>query len=53
MVLFSRAFVRKRMISLAATASVAATSFALAEDPSRTHHLHAAMPIRYVADRSE
>jgi hypothetical protein len=53
MVLFSRAFVRKRMISLAATASVAATSFALAEDPSRTHHLHAAMPIRYVADRPD
>jgi uncharacterized protein (DUF305 family) len=38
MVLLSRAFVRKRMISLATTASVAATSFALAQDPTRTHH---------------
>jgi uncharacterized protein (DUF305 family) len=36
MVLFSRAFVRKRMISLATTASVAATSFAFAQDPART-----------------
>jgi uncharacterized protein (DUF305 family) len=39
MVLLSRAFVRKRMISLATTASVAATSFALAQDPTRTHHV--------------
>lgn len=50
MVLFSRAFVRKRMISLATTASVAATSFAFAEDPARTDHVHRAMPIQYVAD---
>jgi uncharacterized protein (DUF305 family) len=53
MVLFSRAFVRKRMISLAATASVTATSFALAEDPTRTCHVLAAMPIQYVADRPD
>jgi uncharacterized protein (DUF305 family) len=53
MVLFSRAFVRKRMISLAATALVTATSFALAEDPTRTCHVLAAMPIRYVADRPD
>jgi uncharacterized protein (DUF305 family) len=39
MVLLSRAFVRKRMISLATTASVSATSFALAQDPTRTHHV--------------
>jgi uncharacterized protein (DUF305 family) len=52
MVLFSRAFIRKRMISLAATASVSATSFALAQDPPRTHHVGAATPIQYVADRS-
>jgi uncharacterized protein (DUF305 family) len=50
MVLFSRSFVRKRMISLATTASVAATSFALAEDPARTDHANRAMPIQYVAD---
>jgi hypothetical protein len=39
MVLLSRAFVRKRVISLATMASVAATSFALAQDPTRTHHV--------------
>jgi uncharacterized protein (DUF305 family) len=53
MVLFSRSFVRKRMISLATTASVAATSFALADDPARTHHFRGAMPIQYVADRPD
>jgi uncharacterized protein (DUF305 family) len=51
MVLFSRAFIRKRVISLATTASVAATSFALAQDPPRTRHLRAAMPVESVADR--
>jgi uncharacterized protein (DUF305 family) len=50
MILFSRSFIRKRMISLATTASVTATSFALAEDSARTDHAHSAMPIRYVAD---
>jgi uncharacterized protein (DUF305 family) len=53
MALFSRAFIRKRMISLAATASVTATSFALAQDPTRTCHVLAAMPIQHVADRSD
>jgi uncharacterized protein (DUF305 family) len=53
MVLFSRAFVRKRMISLATTASVAATSFAFAEDPARTDEIRGAMPIQYVADRPD
>jgi hypothetical protein len=53
MVLFSRSFIRKRMISLATTASVAATSFALAQDPPRTHHVYGAMPIQYVADRPD
>ena len=53
MTLFSRAFIRKRMISLAATASVTATSFALAQDPTRTRHVLAAMPIQYVVDHSE
>ena len=51
MVLFSRSFVRKRVISLATTASVAATSFALAQDPARTHHVRSG--IQYVADRQE
>jgi len=53
MVLFSRAFIRKRVISLATTASVAATSFALAQDPMRAYHVRGAMPIQYVADRSD
>jgi Domain of unknown function (DUF305) len=53
MVLFSRAFIRKRMISLAATASVAATSFALAEDPTRTGHPREGLPIQYVANWSD
>src|SRR6266436_9661827 len=51
MVLFSRTFIRKRVISLATTASVAATSFALAQDPARTHHVRSG--IQYVADRQE
>jgi uncharacterized protein (DUF305 family) len=41
------------MISLAATASVAATSFALAEDPARTGQRHRAVPIQYVTDRPD
>src|SRR5207249_6618260 len=53
MVLFSRAFIRKRVISLATTASVAATSFALAQDPTRAYHVRGAMPIQYVADRPD
>ena len=53
MVLFSRAFIRKRVISLATTASVAATSFALAEDPTKAYHVRGAMPIQYVADRPD
>jgi uncharacterized protein (DUF305 family) len=51
MVLLSHSFVRKRVISLAATATFSATSFALAQDPSRTFHVRAARPIQYVADR--
>jgi uncharacterized protein (DUF305 family) len=53
MVLFSRSFVRKRLISLATTASVAATSFAMAQDPPRKLHVGTTMPIEYVADRSD
>ena len=53
MILFSRAFVRKRMISLATTASVAATSFALAQDPLRVFHVRGAMPTQTVADRPD
>jgi len=53
MVLFSRSFIRKRAISLATTALVAATSFALAQNPTRAYHLRAAMPIQYVANRPD
>jgi uncharacterized protein (DUF305 family) len=53
MVIFIRSFVRKRLISLATTASVAATSFALAQDPPRTLHVGTVTPIQYVADRSD
>ncbi len=52
MVLFSRSFVRKRVISLATTWSVAAISFALADDPARTDRARGATPIHYTADRS-
>lgn len=52
MVLFSHVFVRGRMISLVAAASVAATSFAHADDPARTDHLRRTMSIRHVADGS-
>jgi Domain of unknown function (DUF305) len=52
MLLFSRAFIRKRLISLATTASVTATSLALAQGPTRTHHAGRALPIQYVADRT-
>jgi hypothetical protein len=51
MVLLSRSFIRKRAISLATTASVAATSFALAQDPSRMYHVRGTLPVQYVADR--
>jgi uncharacterized protein (DUF305 family) len=37
--LFSRAFVRRRVISLATTLSVTATSFALAQDPRGELHI--------------
>ncbi len=53
MALFSRTFVRKRVISLATTASVAATSFALAQDPTSAYHVRGAMPIQYVAYRPD
>jgi uncharacterized protein (DUF305 family) len=53
MVVFSRAFIRKRIVSLATTASVAATSFAFAEDPAKTDRVRETMPIQYVTDRSD
>ena len=52
MVLFSRTFIRNRAISLAATASVAA-SLSLTQDTSRAYHLRGAMSPQYVADRPD
>jgi uncharacterized protein (DUF305 family) len=51
--LFSRSFIRNRAISLATTALVVATSFALAQDPKRVFHVRGAMPIQYAAERSD
>src|SRR5216683_7902076 len=53
MIVFSRSFIRKRVISLATTASVAATSLALAHGPTRAYHVRGTMPIQYVADRPD
>jgi hypothetical protein len=53
MVLFSRSFVRKRVISLATTMAVSATSFAFADDPARTLRVRGGMPIQTVADRPD
>jgi Domain of unknown function (DUF305) len=53
MIVFSRSFIRKRVISLATTASVTATSFALAQDPTRSYHVRGTKPIQYVADRPD
>jgi hypothetical protein len=52
MALFSRTFFRKRVISLVTTTLVAATSFALAQDPARTHHVGGAR-IQSAADRPD
>jgi Domain of unknown function (DUF305) len=53
MAVLSRNFVRKRAITLATTASVAATSLVLAHGPSASYHLHGAVPVQYVVDRPE
>lgn len=51
MIVLSRSFVRKRVISIATTASVAATSFVLAQNPTRAYHVRGA--VQYVADRPD
>jgi hypothetical protein len=53
MILFSCTFIRKRVISLATTASVAAVSFALAQGSTSAYHVRGAMPVQYVADRPD
>lgn len=44
MIVLSRFFVRKRVIFFATTASVVATSFALAQDPTATYHFAGCCP---------
>ena len=51
MIMLSRSFIRKRAVSLATTALVAATSLALAHGPTRAYHVRGTMPIQYVTDR--
>jgi uncharacterized protein (DUF305 family) len=50
MVLLSRSFICKRVISLATTASVVAASLVLADGPSSADRIPATMPVQYVAD---
>jgi Domain of unknown function (DUF305) len=53
MIVLSRSFVRKRVISIATTASFAATSFVLAQNSTTAYHLRGTMPVQYVADRPD
>jgi uncharacterized protein (DUF305 family) len=53
MTLFSRSFIRKRAISLATTASVAAVSLVMAQGPTSAQRFRTTIPIQYVADRSD
>ena len=54
MISLSGSFIRKRVISLATTLSVSATSLALAHGPARPHHIHGPVaPIQYISDRSD
>jgi uncharacterized protein (DUF305 family) len=53
MALFSRSFFRKRLIWMATTASVAAISFAMAQDPPKALHAGMTMPMQHMADRSD
>jgi hypothetical protein len=50
MTLFSRSFVRKRVISLATTTSLAGASLVMAHGPTSAHRIHQTMPIQYAAD---
>lgn len=48
--LLSRAFVRKRVISLATTMTVAVISFAMAPGPMTKSYAGSAVPVQYVTD---
>jgi ribosomal protein L16 Arg81 hydroxylase len=47
---FSRSFIRKRVISLAATSSLALMSLVMAHGPTAAHRIRQTMPVQYVAD---
>jgi hypothetical protein len=53
MILFSRSYFRKRVISLATTASVGAVSLAMAHGPTSAHRIRGTIPVQYVTDRSD
>lgn len=54
MIVLTRSFVRKRVISLATTLCVGATSLALAHGPTKARPTHApVVPLNHVADRSD
>jgi hypothetical protein len=53
MTVFSRSFIRKRVISLAATTAVMVVSFSLAKGPMQPHHGGRLIPAHYVTTRPE
>ena len=53
MTVFSRSFVRKRVISLAATTLVTTASLACARDPMSSYHVPGAVPIQYANERPD
>lgn len=53
MMLFSRSFIRKRVIALLTTATVTAASLALSHDGTRALHAHGLVPVRYVLNRPD
>ena len=53
MTLLSHPFIRKRAISLATTASVAALSLVVAHGPTSAHRIRKTIPIQYVMDRTD
>ncbi len=53
MTVLSRSFVRKRVISLAATRLVATASLACVRNPMSSHHVPGAMPIQYPNERAD
>jgi uncharacterized protein (DUF305 family) len=53
MTVFSRSFVRKRVISLATTTLVTTASLAFARNPMSSYHVPGAMPIQYVNERPD